>query len=263
MTASQPPADDMANVLTPDWPGLPPTVAALSSLRSGGVSAAPYDDGQGGGGLNLGTHVGDAPEAVARNRARLGALLPGQPAWLTQVHGTKVVDAVRAQQAPEADASIATEPGVVCVIMTADCMPVLLADIDGKVVGAAHAGWRGLAAGVLEATVDAMRAAGAGELTAWLGPGIGPANFEVGSDVPAAFSRMGADANAAFLPVAGKSGKWLGDLPQLARLALTRAGVKAVHGGHDCTVADATRFYSFRRDRVTGRMASLIWIRPA
>ncbi len=265
MTDFTPIAADPALVLVPDWPGLPPNVAALSTLRRGGVSAPPYDDGQGGGGLNLGVHVGDAPEAVARNRARLRAWLPAEPAWLTQVHGAVVVNAARVQGAPEADASISTEAGAVCVIMTADCMPVLLADVEGKVVGAAHAGWRGLAGGVLAATVEAMRAAGAGELSAWLGPGIGPASFEVGAEVPPAFGHLGPGAESAFAPLAGKPGKFLGDLPQLARLALQRAGVAgaAIHGGHDCTVADAARFYSYRRDRVTGRMASLIWIRPA
>lgn len=263
---SDPVAGDLAGqVLVPRWPGLPASVRALSTMRGGGVSAAPYDDGQGGGGLNLGVHVNDAPEAVAVNRARLRRLLPAEPAWLTQVHGTTVVNAALVQGAqapPDADASVATEPGTVCVIMTADCMPVLLADLDGKVVGAAHAGWRGLASGVLEATVAAMRAAGAGELTAWLGPGIGPRHFEVGAEVPPAFARLGNGAAAAFVPLAGKPGKFLGDLPHLARLALARAGVAAVHGGEDCTVSDASRFYSFRRDRVTGRMASLVWIRP-
>ena len=255
-----------AQTITPHWPGLPANVVALSTLRSGGCSVAPYDDGQGGGGLNLGVHVGDEPDAVAANRARLRALLPAEPVWLTQVHGTTVVDAAQViaqlEGAVQADASIATRAGVVCVIMTADCMPVLLADAQGKVVGAAHAGWRGLAGGVLEATVAAMRAAGAGELSAWLGPGIGPAHFEVGAEVPAAFAHLGAGAGDAFEPLAGKPGKFLGDLPQLARLALAKVGVATVHGGTDCTVSDASRFYSFRRDRVTGRMASLVWIRP-
>ncbi len=255
-------------VLVPHWPDLPASVGALSTLRRGGTSVGPYGDGQGGGGLNLGVHVGDLPAAVAANRARLRALLPAEPVWLTQVHGTTVVDAaqvsgMQVKGAPEADASIAAEAGTVCVIMTADCMPVLLADLDGKVVGAAHAGWRGLAAGVLEATVAAMRNAGAGALTAWLGPGIGPRHFEVGAEVPPAFAHLGAAAGAAFAPLAGQPDKFLGDLPQLARLALARAGVAAIHGGSDCTVSDAARFYSYRRDRVTGRMASLVWIRPA
>ena len=242
------------------WPGLPGAVGALSTTRIGGVSAAPYDDGAGGGGLNLGTHVGDAPQAVARNRELLRALLPAEPAWLTQVHGTRVLDAATAGAAPEADASIATRPGLVCAIMTADCMPVLLADAQGRVVGAAHAGWRGLAAGVLENTVEAMRDAGAGGILAWLGPGIGPQAFEVGAEVRDAFSHLGEPAATAFTP-AGDAGKFLADLPMLAKLALARVGVSQVAGGTDCTVSDAHRFYSYRRDRVTGRMASLIWIK--
>ncbi len=250
-------------MMTPHWPGLPSTVGALSTVRSGGVSLPPYDDGQGGGGLNLGVHVGDAPDAVKRNRALLRAKLPAEPAWLTQVHGTTVVDAAAVQGAPEADASVSATPGAVCVIMTADCMPVLLADADGKVVGAAHAGWRGLASGVLAATVSAMRNAGAGRLMAWLGPGIGPQHFEVGAEVLSAFDWLGDEAAAAFVPMTDKPGKFLGNLPLLARLALARQGVSDVHGGDDCTVADAANFYSYRRDRVTGRMASLIWIRPA
>ncbi len=242
------------------WPGLPAGVGALSTTRCGGVSRPPYDDGAGGGGLNLGVHVGDDPVAVARNRALLRAQLPAEPAWLTQVHGTQVLDAARVAGAPEADASISDRPGVVCAIMTADCMPVLLADAGGRVVGAAHAGWRGLAAGVLENTVESMRKAGAGQVLAWLGPGIGPAAFEVGDDVRDAFAHLGPQAQAAFRRIDGVAGKYRADLPALARLALARVGVSAVAGGADCTVSDAARFYSYRRDRVTGRMASLIWI---
>ncbi len=242
------------------WPGLPAGVAALSTTRSGGVSQAPYDDGTGGGGLNLARHVGDAADAVTRNRALLRAQLPAEPAWLTQVHGTRVLDASGIKDAPEADASITDRPGVVCAVMTADCLPVLLADADGRVVGAAHAGWRGLAAGVLEKTVAAMRAAGAGEVLAWLGPAIGPDAFEVGEDVRAAFARLGPQAADAFKAIDGRHEKYRANLPGLARLALAQAGVAAVAGGSDCTVSDPARFYSFRRDRVTGRMASLIWI---
>ncbi len=246
--------------VTLHWPALPAGVCALSTTRSGGVSLAPYDDGAGGGGLNLGTHVGDDPAAVARNRARLRAQLPAEPAWLTQVHGTRVLDAAQVAGAPDADASISDRPGVVCAIMTADCMPVLLADAGGRVVGAAHAGWRGLAAGVLENTVAAMRAAGAGQVMAWLGPGIGPHAFEVGEDVCAAFAHLGPAAHAAFRRIDGSCGKHHADLPALARIALARIGVADVAGGSDCTFSDPARFYSFRRDRVTGRMASLIWI---
>lgn len=243
------------------WPGLPSAVGALSTTRSGGVSAAPYNDGAGGGGLNLGSHVGDAPQAVARNRALLRALLPAEPAWLTQIHGTQVLDAASVSGAPEGDASITTVPGIVCAIMTADCMPVLLADVHGRVVGAAHAGWRGLAAGVLQNTVAAMRAAGATDITAWLGPGIGPQAFEVGEEVRDAFTSLGSESHAAFHAIAAKPGKFLADLPALARRVLSAEGVSTVAGGTDCTVSDARRFYSYRRDRVTGRMASLIWIK--
>lgn len=246
------------------WPGLPAAVAALSTTRRGGVSGTPYDDAAGGGGLNLGTHVGDDPLAVAANRQRLRELLPAEPAWLRQVHGVRVIDAAGAgpaAQAPEADASISTRPGVVCAIMTADCLPVLLADEDGRVVGAAHAGWRGLAAGVLQATVQAMREAGAGRVLAWLGPAIGPREFEVGEDVVRAFAGFGTAAAAAFQPLPGAACKHLADLPALARLALAEAGVLEVAGGTHCTAGQQRDFYSFRRDGVTGRMASLIWIK--
>ncbi len=241
------------------WPGLPDGVHALSTTRRGGVSRAPFDDGAGGGGLNLGTHVGDDPQAVARNRALLRTHLPSEPAWLTQVHGTHVLDAASVSGAPVADASISTQPGLVCAIMTADCLPVLLADAGGRVVGAAHAGWRGLAAGVLENTVEAMQAAGATRVLAWLGPAIGPDAFEVGEDVRSAFAHLGPQAEAAFRPLDGAGGKCLANLPLLARLTLGRAGVSDVAGGGDCTVSHPAQFYSFRRDRITGRMASLIW----
>ncbi len=246
------------------WPSLPKGVGALATLRSGGVSLPPYDDGAGGGGLNLGTHVGDMPAAVERNRALLRALLPSEPAWLNQVHGIEVVDAhdvVAGVSAPYADASITVRPGAVCAIMTADCMPVLIADREGRVVGAAHAGWRGLAAGVIEATVQRMRDAGGKDLVAWLGPGIGPARFEVGEEVLQAFARLGDEARKAFVPIEGTSGKYLADLPGLARLALSGAGVTDVAGGTHCTMSEPGNFYSFRRDRVTGRMATLIWIK--
>lgn len=242
------------------WPGLPANVRALSTTRRGGVSQSPYDDGASGGGLNLGTHVGDQPAAVLGNRELLRAVLPAEPAWLTQVHGTRVLNAATVTGAPEADACITDRSGVVCAIMTADCLPVLLTDANGRVVGAAHAGWRGLAAGVLEKTVDAMRAAGADRVLAWLGPCIGPRAFEVGEDVRAAFDHLGPGAADAFRPIEGVNGKYHADLPALARLALARVGVSDTAGGDACTVSDPAQFYSFRRDRITGRMASLIWI---
>jgi polyphenol oxidase len=254
--------------LIPDWPDLPANVGVLCTTRRGGVSPAPYDDGQGKGGLNLGTHVGDAPKCVERNRDILRAELPAEPAWLTQVHGTRVLDAgaIDAEaEPPIADASFARERGTVCAILTADCLPVLLCDAEGRTVGAAHAGWRGLADGVLQQTVEAMRAAGAGELMGWLGAAIGPNRFEVGHEVLEAFLRRpGVDEAAvrsAFTPFHLKPGKYFADLYALARLALAEAGVRRVWGGDFCTVSNSGRFYSYRRDGVTGRQASLIWLK--
>jgi YfiH family protein len=255
--------------LVPDWPDLPSNVGVLCTTRRGGVSPEPYDDGGGKGGLNLGTHVGDAPKCVERNRDILRAELPAEPVWLTQVHGTRVLDAstahVDAAEPPLADASFTRERGTVCAILSADCLPVLLCDAEGRTVGAAHAGWRGLADGVLEETVAQMRAAGAGELLAWLGAAIGPNRFEVAQDVLDAFLRApGADealVRAAFSPVGTRPGKYLADLYALARIALARAGVKRVWGGDFCTVSNSGRFYSYRRDGVTGRQASLIWLK--
>jgi YfiH family protein len=252
--------------LRPDWPDLPAGVGALTTLRGGGVSRAPYDDGAGGGGLNLGSHVGDAIDAVERNREalRVWALLPAAPAWLTQVHGTSVLDAATVTAAANsADASIAVGSGAVCAVMSADCLPVLLCDRDGRVVGAAHAGWRGLLNGVLENTVQAMRTAGTGtgRITAWLGPAIGPQRFEVGPEVHAAFVARDRRHDAAFKALPDTPGKYLADIYSLARLALAEAGVDRISGGGLCTVSDAARFYSYRRDGVTGRFASLIWIK--
>lgn len=252
------------DLVWPDWPDLPANVGALATSREGGVSAGPYDDGRGGGGLNLGLHVADDPQAVAANRARLQAWLPGRPAWIAQVHGAAVVEASRVgpdRPVCTGDASIAADPGVVCAILTADCLPVLFADLDGKVVGAAHAGWRGLAGGVLGATVRAMRAAGAGELTAWMGPAIGPDAFEVGADVRDAFVAAcpGEATHACFVDFPGRPGKYLADMFTLARRVLAQDGVERVHGGGLCTASAPQRFYSYRRDGVTGRQASLIW----
>ncbi len=246
-------------VLDIQWPGLPASVSVLSTTRRGGVSEAPYDDGAGSGGLNLGAHVGDTEHAVTHNRALLRQQLPSEPVWLTQVHGARVINADHPQTTMQADACIATRAGVVCAIMTADCTPVLLTDRGGRVVGAAHAGWRGLAAGVLETTVNAMRDCGAEEILAWLGPGIGPQAFEVGEDVVDAFAHLQADASV-FRAIADRPGKFLADLPALAKRALAGVGVTQVAGGEHCTVTDPQRFYSFRRDRTTGRMASMIWL---
>lgn len=240
--------------IVPDWPA-PAGVRALLTTRSGGVSVAPYAS------LNLGDHVGDDPAAVAANRLRLRRVLvgAGDPVWLEQVHGTRVVDAAleRAGAAPaKADAAFARRPGVCCVVMTADCLPVLFCDTAGSVVAAAHAGWRGLCAGVLEQTVAAM-AVPACTLLAYLGPAIGPQAFVVGDEVRAAFVAHDALAAAAFSPQA--AGKWLADIYLLARQRLAACGVDQVYGGTWCTVSDADRFFSYRRDGRTGRMASLIW----
>lgn len=248
-------------LIHPQW-NAPASIGALSTTRSGGVSALPYGDGKAGGGLNLGTHVGDLPEAVARNRALLRTFLPSDPAWLSQVHGTTVVDAATVGGvAPNADACISSTPGVVCVIQTADCLPVLFCDSEGGVVGAAHAGWRGLAHGILEKTVARMFDAGAGSLMAWLGPAIGPNAFEVGQDVFDAFVVPDPKTAAAFKAIDGNAGKYLADIYALARHRLANAGVTEVSGGDFCTVSDPTHFYSYRRDGVTGRMASLIWLK--
>lgn len=242
--------------LVADWPG-PPGVRAIATTRAAGASAAPYAH------LNLGDHVGDAPAAVAANRARLAQWLglPAAPAWLRQVHGAVVVDAATVAPGvpPEADASYATRPGVVCAVLTADCLPVVLAATDGRAVAVAHAGWRGLAGGVLEATVAALGAAGApaGELVAWLGPAIGPAAYEVGSEVRAALLAGDAGADAALAP--GRAGHWWLDLYAAARRRLAAAGVGAVHGGGLCTAGDPQRFFSHRRDGTTGRQATLVW----
>jgi YfiH family protein len=239
--------------IVPRWPA-PARVRAVSTTRIGGVSRAPYDA------LNLGDHVGDNAGTVAANREFLAQAvgLPGRPAWLQQVHGTQVVDAAAVTAPVAADAAYALEPDVVCAVLTADCLPVLLCDRGGQVIAAAHAGWRGLAAGVVERTVAALPVSG-GELLAWLGPAIGAAAYVVGDEVRDAFlAHDSAAAGAAFRPAAG--GGWHADLYLLARQRLRSHGVNAVYGGQFCTFQEAARFYSFRRDGITGRMASLIWL---
>jgi YfiH family protein len=235
--------------IVPGWPA-PANVRALVTTRAGGVSTGPYAS------LNLGLRTDDDPAAVAENRARLQQLLPQAPRWLAQVHGSTVVDADQLTDVPPADASVARLPGTVCAIMVADCLPILLTDTAGSCVGAAHAGWRGLAGGVITNTIARMPAAPA-DLMAWIGPGIGPTAFEVGDDVLEAFCAAVPERRSAFRP--HKPGKWLCDLPALARDALRRAGVTRIYGGDLCTHTDAQRFYSYRRDGVTGRMTALIW----
>lgn len=245
-------------LIFPEW-GAPPNIGACCTTRFGGVSLPPYDDGANGCGLNLGTHVGDDARRVAFNRSLLRQHLPDEPIWLAQVHGNTVVDAAQIDSGAEADAIISTERGVVCCIQTADCLPVLFCATNGKVVGAAHAGWRGLASGVLENTMERMRAEGAQDIVAWMGPAIGPQRFEVGGDVRVAFVEQDTRAADAFQAYPGREGKYLADIYALARLRLSAAGVLHISGGGLCTVSDQ-RFYSYRRDHVTGRMASLVWI---
>lgn len=240
----------MTSWLTPDWPA-PANVRACVTTRAGGVSAPPFDS------FNLGDHVGDEPAAVAENRRRLTEALGCRPAWLSQVHGIDVVQADPASVAT-ADASWSATPGVACTIMTADCLPALFCDRAGTRVGAAHAGWRGLAGGVLEATVDALGVAPA-ELLVWLGPSIGPQAFEVGPEVREAFLTDHAEAERAFVPSAN-AGKYMADIYALARIRLAAKGVTAVYGGDFCTFSDTERFYSYRRSSRTGRLASLIWL---
>lgn len=242
----------MFETLIPDWPA-PPNVHAWATTRSGGVSLPPFDS------FNLGNHVGDAPPAVAENRRRLCAHLPAEPRWLTQVHGNRCIDAGSAGNAVEveADASTTRAAHVVCAVLTADCLPVLLCDVAGTVVAAAHAGWRGLAAGILENTVAAMHVPGQ-NLLAWLGPHIGPAHFEVGEEVLNRFIAADAAAAAAFSPHI--DGKWWCDITLLARQRLTAAGVRRIASADFCTVRDRRHFFSYRRDGISGRMASLIWM---
>jgi polyphenol oxidase len=246
----------LEHCLIPDWPA-PPNVLALSTTRLGGVSQGPY------GSFNLGSRVGDDPAAVAENRRRLTQVLPAAPDWLLQVHGADVVEARPPAPEPlpelEADACFSRVAGRVCAIQTADCLPVLFCDQAGSVVAAAHAGWRGLAAGVLENTVAAMGVP-RGSIIAWLGPAIGPHRFEVGDEVRTAF--VDADDEAAVAFKANGPGKWLADIFVLACQRLTQAGLPAaaIYGSGLCTVSDSARFFSHRRDKVSGRQAALIWI---
>lgn len=250
---------EQLSLIRPEWPA-PVRVKAAVSTRAGGASLPPYD------GLNLGTHVGDDPATVAANRALLLWGLQGiapcdAPQWLNQVHGTTVVEAAqtlveRESWVPDADAVTTTRQGLPCVVMTADCLPVFFCDQAGTRVAVAHAGWRGLVDGVLEATL--ARFDDPAQVLCWLGPAIGPASFEVGAEVREAFVKHQTEAASAFVP--GAPGKYLADIYALARLRLTAAGVNAVYGGDFDTVQDGERFYSYRRDGRTGRMASVIWL---
>jgi YfiH family protein len=239
--------------ILPDWPA-PPEVRALSTQRSGGVSAAPFES------LNLGVHVGDSAEAVEENRRRLrtAARLPAEPVWLSQHHGTNVLDLDAARDATAgADASFTHRSGRVCAILTADCMPVLLASDSGAGVAAAHAGWRGLAAGVIEATVQGL-ALPPESLLAWLGPAIGAVHFEIGAEVREEMLRADPEAEAAFEQNA--RGRYMADLTALVRRRLKRLGIVRVYGGDACTYAAPEHYFSYRRDGRTGRQATLIWL---
>lgn len=237
------------SLLLPDWPA-PGNVRACVTSRAGGVSQAPFDS------LNLGDHVGDDPAAVAENRRRLAELHAIQPAWLRQVHSITVVEADPTRH-PEADASWSSTPGIACAAMTADCLPALFTDRAGTRVAAAHAGWRGLANGVLEATVASFDAPPE-DILVWLGPAIGPDAFEVGEEVRDAFTSQHSEAAAAFVP-GQQPGKLMADIYALARLRLGAVGVHAVYGGGLCTVTDP-RWFSYRRAARTGRFASLVWL---
>lgn len=241
--------------LVPDWPAAP-RVRAVCTTRHGGHSTGPYRS------MNPADHVGDDPAAVRANRSTLQQVLhlPAAPCWLQQVHGTTVIDAAAATAAgavPVADAACSAQPGVVCAVLTADCLPVILCDRDGRQVAALHAGWRGLVAGVIERTIEVMQLPGEA-LLAWLGPAIGPAAYQVGDEVREAFLKHDKQAQVAFQP--DPEGRWKADLYRLARQRLAECDVTAVYGGDACSFSDAERFYSYRRDGVTGRMATLIWL---
>lgn len=239
--------------IVPDWPA-PANVKALQTTRLGGVSKAPYAS------LNLGAHVQDDPIAVAHNRQLLSPYLPSEPVWVNQVHGTKVIDAGKSGCLETADGAYTTQANVVCVTMTADCLPVLLCDCAGTVVAAVHAGWRGLCDGVIEAAIAKMPVKSA-DLMAWLGPAISPDAFEVGGEVRAQFMEKDAQAISAFKP---QGDKWLCNMYAIAKQRLNNVGVTQIYGGgvneSFCTYGDTLRFFSYRRDGVTGRMASLIWL---
>ena len=263
---SDPPGLPVVN--GPAWPGL----RYFCTTRGGGVGRAPHDT------LNLGLRAGDDPEAVAENRRRLRALLPAEPLWLRQVHGSEVFDAdlprgalqpamqaaAQPDEDPAVDSAVTAQAGRVLAVMAADCLPVMIVDQDATVLGAAHAGWRGLSGGVLENVLAALRRKNpaATQWRAWVGPGIGPTAFEVGEDVLRAFTAGDGHAAAFFRPYPDRPGKWLADLPSLAALRLRRAGVQDVHVSGLCTYTDRERFFSYRRDGATGRMAMLAWLQP-
>lgn len=240
--------------IEPDWPALPGVHAAFTLRAGGGYSRAPWDS------FNLGRHVGDEASAVAANRAHLehALALPSAPCWLEQVHGTRVVEATAGWQVPRADAIWTAQPERVCAVMVADCLPILLRDSEGRCIAAIHAGWRGLADGIVTTTLRRLNERHPKlRWQAWLGPCIGPDAFEVGDDVRQAFIQRWGESEQAF--TAHDSNRWLADLAQLARIQLRQQGINEIWGGRWCTFNDPARFFSYRRDSVTGRMAALIW----
>ncbi|MCC5854645.1 MAG: peptidoglycan editing factor PgeF [Idiomarina sp.] len=245
----------MIPLLRPEW-AVPKHIQAAVTTRQGGVSAAPYAS------LNLGTHVGDLPAAVTTNRARVkkDLKLPSSPLWLSQVHGTRVVrtHGETMTDTPESDASYTATPGVVLAIMTADCLPLLLTNRDGTEIAVAHCGWKGIAGGLIRKVVAEFESP-AEDIIAWMGPAIGPSAFEVGDDVRRAMMKSDAGHQDAFQPF---QQRWLADIYQLVRHDLALSGVREVTGGDLCTVSDSEQFFSYRRDGVTGRMGSFLWIQP-
>lgn len=235
--------------LQPDWPA-PANIHAATTLRTGGASQGLYAS------LNPATHVGDNPESVSQNRQTIKTLLdlPSEPVWLNQTHSNRAVKAIPTDTAQQADASYTDQLGVVCAVMTADCLPLLVCSSDGTEIAAIHAGWRGLLDGIIDNTIAALRSS---DLLVWLGPAIGPGRFEVGNDVRSAFVSKSSEHSPAFKQYG--DGKWLADIYQLARINLAELGVNKIYGGGFCTVTDEERLYSYRRDKVTGRMATLIW----
>ncbi|MBU3621605.1 peptidoglycan editing factor PgeF [Polynucleobacter sp. CS-Odin-A6] len=251
--------------IKPSW-AVPQSIQAFCTTRAGGVSMPPFDS------LNLGLNSGDDPEIVLKNRTILSRTIPSDPIWLKQVHGTSVStpDSRKLSAAGpfEADASVSNIPNEVLAVLAADCMPVLFASHGGDVIGAAHAGWRGLSGGVLENTIHAMCALSPGlsprDISAWMGPAIGPTAFEVGEDVLQAFASQGqATLAKVFIPIVGKAGKYLANLYLLAQDRCSSLGIKHIDGGEFCTFSDQERFFSYRRDQKTGRFATLIWISPS
>ena len=235
--------------LQPDWPA-PANIHAATTLRTGGVSQSNYAS------LNPATHVGDHPDSVSQNRQIIKTLLnlPSEPVWLNQTHSNCAIKAIATDTPPQADAGYTDQPGVVCAIMTADCLPLLVCSSDGTEIAAIHAGWRGLLDGVIDSTIAAMQNK---DLMVWLGPAIGPERFEVGDEVRAAYMAKSAEYASAFKQ--NSKDKWLADIYQLGRINLASLGISKVYGGNFCTVTDQERFYSYRRDKITGRMATLIW----